>query len=255
MSSDSPVLLELRDLRKSFGNVRALDGVSFRLRKGEKITIIGPNGAGKTTLVNAISGYLRPESGSIIFNGIDITRKSPVERVKMGIVRSFQLVSVFNNLTVFENILASIISRKDLLRKPITPFINIEDAINEAEEILTLFGLDSKSHLYPLDLSQGDRKLLDIAVAFALRPSLLMLDEPTSGVATKEKHSIMAKIYEILDKTGTAGIVIEHDMDVVFKHSKRIVVMHQGKVLVDGDPEEIRKNDSVKQILMGEIYA
>lgn len=254
-SSDRPYVLELNDVRKSFGSVRALDGVSLKMRRGERITIVGSNGAGKTTLVNTVSGFVTPDAGSVIFNGVDVTRKSPVKRVRMGIVRSFQLVSVFNNLTVFENVLASVVSRKNLLRRVLTPFETIREAVDEVEEILRLFDLSSKSHLYPLDLSQGDRKLLDIAIAFALRPSLLMLDEPTSGVATKEKHLIMGKIYEILEKTGTASIVVEHDMDVVFRYSRRIVVMHQGRILADGDPEEIRGNEYVKQILLGGIYA
>jgi len=256
MGASKEILL-LRDLSKYFGGVRAVDRVSLKIYEHEFLSIIGPNGAGKTTLVNLISGYLKPTSGTIIYYNKDITKLDPVERIRMGIVRSFQLVNIFNNLTVFENILIPIISRRGAATvKNIVKIIDGEkEVIDEAEEILKVFDLSRYADKYPMELSQGDRKLLDVAIAFALRPRLIMLDEPTSGVATKEKHVIMEKIYEILKKSGITSIIIEHDMDIVFKYSQRIVVMHQGRIIADGAPEEIRARDDIKSLLIGGIYA
>jgi len=250
-------ILALRDLSKHFGGVRAVDRVSLKVYEREHISIIGPNGAGKTTLVNLISGYLKPTGGAIIYYGRDITGLDPVGRIRMGVVRSFQLVNIFNNLTVFENILIPIISRRGAMAvKSLMKVIDRDrEMMDEAEEILRIFDLSEQADKYPAELSQGDRKLLDIALAFALKPRLIMLDEPTSGVATKEKHVIMEKIYGILEKAGITSIVIEHDMDIVFKYSQRIVVMHQGRVIADGAPEEIRRRDDIKSLLIGEIYA
>jgi len=248
-------ILSIRDLSKHFGGVRAVDGVSLKIFEGDRISIIGPNGAGKTTLINLISGYLRPTRGSIIYYGRDITALNPIDRINIGIVRSFQLVNLFNNLTVFENILIPILSR----RRAISRFISIaykdREAMDEAEETLRIFGLSDKADRYPTDLSQGDRKLLDIALTFALKPRLIMLDEPTSGVSTRDKHLIMEKIVEILQRAGITSMIIEHDMDIVFKYSQRIIVMHQGRVIADGKPDEIRFRDDIKSLLIGGIYA
>ncbi len=248
-------ILELRGVSKYFGGVRAVDDVSLKILERERVSIIGPNGAGKTTLVNLISGYYKPTKGSIVFEGIDITDKDPVKRIELGIVRSFQLANIFSGITVFENIMIPIIARRKLFRK-LTRVIDRErEVIEEAEEILKIFGLLKYTDMYPHDLSQGDRKLLDAALAFALKPKVLMLDEPTSGVATKDKHVIMDKISEIIDKTGVTCIIVEHDMDIVFKYSERIVVMHQGRVIADSKKEEIKGREDIKSLLLGEIYA
>ncbi len=250
-------ILSIRDLSKHFGGVKAVDGVSLKIFEGERISIIGPNGAGKTTLINLISGYLKPTGGSIIYYGRDITALNPIDRINMGIVRSFQLVNLFNNLTVFENILIPILFRRRAIS--ISRLISIaykdREAMDEAEETLRIFGLSDKADKYPTDLSQGDRKLLDVALAFALKPRLIMLDEPTSGVSTRDKHLIMEKIVEILQGAGITSMIIEHDMDIVFKYSQRIIVMHQGRVIADGKPDEIRARDDIKSLLIGGIYA
>lgn len=248
-------VLKLHELKKSFGGVKALDNISTVLNEGEVIMVIGPNGAGKTTLVNVISGYLYPDEGRIIYMDEDITRIPPLERVSRGIVRSFQLVNTFNRLTVYENILISTLSNKKYQYK-LTKTLDIyTDALEEAENILKLFGLSEKADENIMNISYGDRKLVDIAISFALNPKLIMLDEPTSGVATKDKDSIIEKILDVIRRTKVTSIIIEHDMDIVFRYGKRITVMHQGKIIADGEVEEIRKNEEVRKVLLGGIYA
>lgn len=248
-------ILELINVRKYFGGVRALDNVSITLHEGEVVMIIGPNGAGKTTLVNVVSGYVPLDSGRIIYMLEDITKLPPIERVSRGIVRSFQLVNTFNKLTVYENILVSLISRKKYQNKLNKIIDNYTDILEEAETILKLFGLDGMADKSITSISYGDRKLVDVAISFALSPRLIMLDEPTSGVATKDKDEIMKKILEVIKKTGVTAIIIEHDMDIVFRYGKRIIVMHQGKIIADGGSEEIRKDEEIKKLLLGGVYA
>ncbi len=244
-------VLRVIDVKKYFGGVRALDGVSFTIDRGEIVAIVGPNGAGKTTLINTISGYIIPDQGQIIFMGHDVTRLSPIERIRMGIARSFQFANVFDNMSVYENILSAVISRKGYTRNLLNVVDTFEDAIAEAEEIIKLFGLEDVAHFYPTEISYGDRKLVDVAIAFALNPKLLLMDEPTSGVATKEKDAIMQKITKAIRGRGVTSIIVEHDMDIVFRYTDRIIVMHQGKVLAEGKPDEILQNDEVKRVFMG----
>ncbi|MEN2974205.1 MAG: ABC transporter ATP-binding protein [Candidatus Caldarchaeales archaeon] len=248
-------VLKLLNLRKSFGGVKALDNISTLLHEGEVVMIIGPNGAGKTTLVNVISGYLYPDDGRVIYINEDITRSPPLERVSKGIVRSFQLVNTFNRLSVYENILISILSRKKYQYRFGKILDNYADALEEAENILKLFELSNKADENIINISYGDRKLVDVAISFALNPKLIMLDEPTSGVATKDKDYIMEKILDVIKKTGVTSIIIEHDMDIVFRYGKRIIVMHQGRIIADGEAGEIKKNEEVRKVLLGGVYA
>lgn len=248
-------ILKLLEIRKSFGGVKALDDVSTVLDEGEVVMVIGPNGAGKTTLVNVISGYLYPDNGRVIYMGEDITHSNPLERVSKGIVRSFQLVNTFDRLTVFENILISVLSKKKHQYKLSVVLDNYVDALEETENLLKLFELSDKANENVTNISYGDRKLVDIAISFALEPKLIMLDEPTSGVATKDKDDVMEKVLEVIRKTKVTSIIIEHDMDIVFRYGRRIIVMHQGKIIADGEAEEVRKNEEVKRVLLGGIYA
>lgn len=248
-------VLKLINLKKYFGGVRALDDISAILHEGEVVTIIGPNGAGKTTLVNAISGYVLPDSGRIIYMDEDITKSTPIERVNKGIVRSFQLVNTFDKLTVYENILISLISNKKYHNQMTKTLDSYTDILGEAENILKLFGLEDRADNIITSISYGDRKLVDVAISFALNPKLIMLDEPTSGVATKDKDDIMKKILEAITKTGVTAMIIEHDMDIVFRYGKRVIVMHQGKIIADGGVEEIRRDEEIKKILLGGVYA
>jgi branched-chain amino acid transport system ATP-binding protein len=244
-------LLATNKLRKYFGETHAVDGVDFIVNAGELLALIGSNGAGKTTLVNLISGLFRPDAGSIVFHGTDVTHQSVHERIAEGIARSFQLVNLFDQLTTLDNVALSIFCREGKTRNLFRLADHDTAVRDEATEVLREFGLEARAAMRAGGLSQGERKLLDVAVAYALRPKLIFLDEPTSGVSTREKAPIMDIITGIVRSGRITAVIIEHDMDVVFKYSDRIVVMHQGTILADGSPEAIRRNDQVTTTLLG----
>jgi branched-chain amino acid transport system ATP-binding protein len=244
-------LLVTRNLVKSFGTFRAVDGVDFTVREGEVLALIGSNGAGKTTLVNLISGLFPPDSGQIHFRGADVTHQTVYGRIRAGIARSFQLVNLFDQLSVLDNVALSIFARQGKTQKLFALAAADRAVWDESREILALFGLTPKAATLAGGISQGERKLLDVAVAYALRPKLLFLDEPTSGVSTREKAPIMDTITSVVRSEGISAAIIEHDMDVVFNYSDRIVAMHQGTILADGTPAEIRSNEAVITTLIG----
>ena len=244
-------LLVTRQLVKYFGETHAVDHVDFTVEEGEVLALIGSNGAGKTTLVNLISGLLPVDEGQILFRGADVTHQSVHERIRAGIARSFQLVNLFDQLTALDNVALSIFAREGKTRKLFTLAEGDRPVWQEAAEILTLFGLDAKARMLAGGISQGERKLLDVAVAYALRPKLLFLDEPTSGVSTREKAPIMDTITSVVRSERISAAIIEHDMDVVFNYAGRIVAMHQGAILADGPPDEIRRNPAVQANLLG----
>jgi branched-chain amino acid transport system ATP-binding protein len=248
-------LLETTKLTKHFGDTCAADAVDFAVGEGEVLALIGSNGAGKTSLVNLISGLLQPDSGRIFFRGADVTTHSVHDRIKAGIARSFQIVNLFDQLTLLDNMALSIFARQGMTRN----FLSLADGYRavwqEAIEILHEFGLGHVRGMLAGGISQGERKLLDVAIAYALRPKLLFLDEPTSGVSTREKASIMDIITSIVRSQKITAVIIEHDMDIVFKYSDRIVVMHQGAILADGTPDEIRRNETVTTTLIGTSHA
>jgi branched-chain amino acid transport system ATP-binding protein len=244
-------LLQTRRLTKHFGETRAVDGVDFTVREGEVLALIGSNGAGKTSLVNLISGLIRADSGRIVFRDQDVTPHSVNERIRAGIARSFQLVNLFDHLTCLDNVALAIFSREGKTRKLFSLAGRDTAVWHEAAGVLGQFGLESKARMLAGGISQGERKLLDVGVAYALRPRLLFLDEPTSGVSTREKAPIMDIISSIVRSQGITAVIIEHDMDIVFTYSDRIVVMHQGTILADGTPDEIRQNQTVVTTLIG----
>jgi branched-chain amino acid transport system ATP-binding protein len=248
-------LLETSALTKHFGETHAVDKVDFSIRDGEVLSLIGSNGAGKTSLVNLISGLLQADSGRIVFRGEDITKYTVGRRIQAGIARSFQIVNLFDELTLLDNVALSIFSREGKTRWFFTLADHYREVWDEALEILRHFGLESKRAQLAGGISQGERKLLDVAVAYALKPRLLFLDEPTSGVSTREKAPIMDVISAIVRSNKITAVVIEHDMDIIFKYSDRIVVMHQGVILASGSPEEIRSNESVKDAVFGPTHA
>jgi branched-chain amino acid transport system ATP-binding protein len=245
------ILLKTVDLKKYFGNTRAVDGVSFTVNKGEFLSLVGSNGAGKTTLVNLISAQLQPDSGAILFEDRDITSMTVAQRIKAGIARSFQIVNIFDGLSVYDNVALSVFSREGKTVHFATLADHDQKVREEAVEVLGQFGLAGKSEVLAGGLAQGERKLLDVAVAYALRPRLLFLDEPTSGVSTRAKAQIMDTVSSVVRSGKVTAVIIEHDMDVVFKYSDRIVMMHEGSLLADGSPEEIRANKDVASILLG----
>jgi len=244
-------LLETTKLTKYFGETHAVDRVDFAVRENDVLALIGSNGAGKTSLVNLISGLLTPDSGRILLRGADVTTQSVHDRIQAGVARSFQIVNLFDQLTLLDNVALSISARQKKTRRLLALADYHEPVWQEALQILHDFGLDRVRGMLAGGISQGERKLLDVAVACALRPKLLFLDEPTSGVSTRDKATIMDIITSIVRSEKITAVIIEHDMDIVFKYSNRIVVMHQGTILADGTPDEIRKNNAVTTTLIG----
>jgi branched-chain amino acid transport system ATP-binding protein len=247
-------LLRTVNLKKYFGDTHAVDGVNFTVAKGEFLSLVGSNGAGKTSLVNLISAYLVPDEGQIILDDVDITYSTVNDRVRAGISRSFQLVNLFDDLSTFDNVALAIFSRQEKTRNPMTLADHDTEVAEETQDLLHQFGLNRKRDVPARGLAQGERKLLDVAVAYALRPKLLFLDEPTSGVSTRDKTQIMDTISQVVRGGTVTAVVIEHDMDVVFKYSDRIVAMHEGKIFADGTPEEIRRNKEVATTLIGAAF-
>ena len=245
-------LLAVQRLTKTFGDNVAVDGVSLAIEPGGVVALIGSNGAGKTTLVNLISGLFRADSGSVTFDGRDITHLSVNERIRAGIARSFQLVNLFDQMSVLDNVALTVFSRERKTGDMLRPAEGDGAVRDEALAVLRQFGLHAKADTLANELAQGERKLLDVAVACALRPRLLFLDEPTSGVSTREKAPIMDIVTSIVRSGAITAVIIEHDMDVVFRYSDRIVAMHQGRILADGTPDAIRANDEVAMTLLGE---
>jgi branched-chain amino acid transport system ATP-binding protein len=244
-------LLQTISLKKYFGETRAVDDVTLSIEEGEFISLVGPNGAGKTSLCNVISAHLRQDSGQIIFRGADVTHASVTERVRAGIARSFQLVNLFDDMTAFDNVALAIFSRQRKTRN-LAALAHLDHAVSEeAVAVLGQFGLASKRNVLARGIAQGERKLLDVALAYALKPKLLFLDEPTSGVSTRDKGQIMDTIASVVRGEGITAVVVEHDMDVVFKYSDRIVVMQQGAILAQGTPDAIRTNEQVAMVLLG----
>jgi branched-chain amino acid transport system ATP-binding protein len=244
-------LLQTINLKRYFGDTRAVDNVNLRIEEREFVSLVGPNGAGKTSLINVISALLRPDSGQILFRGQDITRYSVTQRVRAGIARSFQLVNVFDDLSAFENVALAIFSR-DGKTAHLGALAHLDTRVTvEADKVLEQFELAPKRNVPARDLAQGERKLLDVALAYALKPKLLFLDEPTSGVSTRDKGQIMDTIASVVRGEGITAVIVEHDMDVVFKYSDRIVVMAQGAIMADGTPDAIRNNEQVALVLLG----
>jgi branched-chain amino acid transport system ATP-binding protein len=248
-------LLQTIDLKRYFGETRAVDNVNLSIEEKEFVSLVGPNGAGKTSLINVISAQLRPDSGRLLFRGEDITRTSITQRVRAGIARSFQIVNLFDDLTTFDNVALAIFSRQGKTAN-LARLAHLDGEVTEeADDTLGQFGLAEKRGERARDLAQGERKLLDVALAYALKPRLLFLDEPTSGVSTRDKSQIMDIIASVVRGQGITAVIVEHDMDVVFKYSDRIVVMAQGSVLAQGTPDEIRVNEQVATVLLGSSAA
>jgi len=246
------VILEARDLTASYGAFRALDGVSLAVDEGECVSIIGPNGAGKSTLINVLTGVLRPTGGSIRFKGRDIRGVGPVALARLGMARSFQLVHIFPDLTIIETLQAAVVSRLGRGTRLFASLAGDREVQAGALEVAELFGLADKRHALARHLAQGDKKLLDVASAFALRPEIILLDEPTSGVSTADKTAIMETLVAASRTIGLRAIVqVEHDMDIVFGYSDRIIALHEGKVLADGPPARIRADRHVVDIVIG----
>jgi len=247
------MILSAHDLHKYYGEFCALGGVSFQINEGEFVSIIGPNGAGKTTLINVLTGLLTPNTGKVFYKDKEITGIGPEKLSKLGVARSFQLVNIFPNFTVLEFLMVPIVSRLGKGKNFYSSLLRDEEVTEEALEVARLFALKEKKDVLTKNLPQGDKKMLDVASAFALHPEVILLDEPTSGVSTSDKNRIMETLVSASKKIGIKSIIqVEHDMDIVFSYSDRIIALHQGKILADGTPEKIEKDEEVVCTVVGQ---
>ena len=248
------MILEARDVTVFYGDFCALAGVSLGVRDGEFVSIIGPNGAGKSTLINVLTGVLHPTSGDVRFNDRDVRGIGPVALARLGMARSFQLVHIFPDLTVLETLQAAVVSRLGRGTRLFASLAGDRQVQEQALEVAELFELADKRHAASKHLPQGDKKLLDVASAFALRPEIILLDEPTSGVSTADKTAIMEILVTASRRIGCRAIIqVEHDMDIVFGYSDRIIALHQGVVLADAPPAAIRENRHVVDTVIGRL--
>jgi len=244
-------LLETVGLTRFFGMVRAAENLNVRVDEGEMVGIIGSNGSGKTTFLNLATGYLKPERGRIVLAGRDITALLPRSITRMGVARSFQIPQLYLGLTVIENLLLSLAAR--CAGVGLWAPLHRTESHAEARRILAQFGLEPHAQRTVHELPEGARKLLDIAVAVALRPRLLLMDEPTAGVSTEDKFEVMDTLAAVLRGAEITTIFVEHDMDVVLRYSRRVLVFDQGLVIADGRPEAVLADAGVRRAVLGHV--
>ncbi len=243
-------MLEVRALAKSFDGFRAVGGVSFDVPQGSISAVIGPNGAGKTTLFNLITGHIRPDAGEVKFKGRNVTGIAPHDLCRLGMGRSFQRTNIFPRLTVFENVQAAYVCHRGRgwnLFDRVGPLYR-----DETDELLAAVGLRDRAGEVAGLLSHGGQKQLELAIALALEPEILLLDEPTAGMSAGETREAIALIERLARSRNLTLLFTEHDMDVVFQIAQRITVLHQGQVIADGAPAEVRRNADVRRVYLGE---
>jgi branched-chain amino acid transport system ATP-binding protein len=247
------LVLETRALRKRFGGVQAVNGVDLAVAPGDLRAIIGPNGAGKTTLFNLISGDLAHDTGEIRFAGEEVSGLPPHRLCRRGLGRTFQITSIFRRLTALENVQTAFISHHRRHFNLLVPARRLFR--DQALALLERVGLHEQATKPSGILAHGDQRRLELAIALAGDPRLLLLDEPTAGMAPRERHEIMALVARIAADTGLTVVFTEHDMDVVFAVARRITVLHQGAVLAEGAPPEVRANPEVQRVYLGQPAA
>ena len=249
MKSD---ILKIENLVKSFNGNKVITGISLNIVRGELSAIIGPNGAGKTTFFNLITGYHIPNSGRIKFEDKSIRGMQPFDIVRLGIARSFQITNIFPKLSVLENIVATVITHRGGNLNFITPTPKLNSVYERAYEILDDVGLADRAHRQSGTLAHGNQKILDIAVALAMEPKLLLLDEPTAGMSPEERWKTVELIQKLWKQLNITMVFIEHDMDIVFGISEKVRVLCYGTLLAEGTPQEISKNEKVIEAYLGE---
>jgi branched-chain amino acid transport system ATP-binding protein len=244
------VILEVKDLHKDFSKERVLFGIDLVVQRGERRAIIGPNGAGKTTLYNLLTGLFKPSKGYIFLNGKEITGLKPYRINRNGIGRSFQITNIFAGLSVFENVRAAILSKNRIRFNFFSPVKRMIRITEQTSEILERIHLLDKKDVLAGELAYGEQRALEIGITLATDPELILLDEPTAGMSLDETREVVRLIDRVTQ--GKTLVIIEHDMDVVFTIADLITVIHYGKVLASGRPEEIRQDQSVKDAYLGE---
>lgn len=247
-------LIETVGVRKAYGSFVALDDVSLSVAEGEVVSIVGPNGAGKTTLVNVLTGLLKPNAGVVRFKGQDIAGIGPVLLAKRGMARAFQLVHIFPALTVAETISVAVVSQIGASGNFLGSVKSDHELRQRVRDIAAIFGLVGKLDTESRLLSQGEKKLLDIASAFALAPEVILLDEPTSGVSSGDKHGIMKTLIDASRRAGVKAIIlVEHDMDLVAQYSSRIVALQGGRILADRTPAAFFSDPEIIAAVVGKM--
>ena len=245
-------LLRLQGVSRQFGKLQALQDVSLDMPQGQLRAVIGPNGAGKTTLFNLITGFFPASQGDIWFDGKEITGESICKRVHAGIVRTFQITEIFPDLSVFENIRVGVEAAEGVNSRPWIPRalrISLEQRV---EELMKITGLSEKGERVVGELPHGLQRVVEVAIALSMRPRLLMLDEPTAGMAEQETEHMVDLVRRLHAKQGLSILFIEHDMDVVFEIAQQITVLDQGRVIADGCPEAIARNAAVQAAYLGD---
>ncbi len=241
--------LETQDISRAFGKLWAVNRVSLDLRQGDIHAIIGPNGAGKSTYFNLITGYHRATTGRVFYKGRDITRLPAYERCNQGITRSFQITSIFPKLTVYESVLMALLSHRKVSLNFFTPATKFFK--EEVQRILEDVGLADQACRQGDSISHGDKKRLELAVTVGTEPEILLLDEPTCGMSPEETDTTMSLIRKLCEERGITILFTEHDMAVVFGIAKRISVLHQGRLIADGTPKEVRESEDVQKVYLG----
>jgi branched-chain amino acid transport system ATP-binding protein len=238
--------LVVRNLSKRYGGVRALRDVSFSVSSGELVAMIGPNGAGKTTCFNVLNGQLAPDSGTVELDGAALAGRAPRDIWRQGVGRTFQITATFGSLTVRENVEVALASHKRRLR---SPFGSIHDP--QAAALLERVGMLGQAERPCAQLAYGDLKRVELAIALANSPRLLLMDEPTAGMAPEERGALMSLAAALARKEGIAVLFTEHDMDVVFGHADRVLVLHSGELIASGRPDEVRADPRVQEVYLG----
>ncbi len=244
-----PPLLEVDGLRKSFGGVRAVDGVGFALAAGELLAMIGPNGAGKSTCFNMINGQLVPDAGSVRFDGREIAGRRPREIWRLGVGRTFQVAATYASMTVVENVQMALLSHHRHLYRLWARAASLHRG--DALALLDAVGLRDRADEPCSTLAYGDLKTVELAIALANRPAMLLMDEPTAGMAPKERNALMQLTRDLVKERGIGVLFTEHSMDVVFAHADRIMVLARGRLIAQGAPEEIRDHPDVREVYLG----
>jgi branched-chain amino acid transport system ATP-binding protein len=243
-------ILKVEHLKKHFGGLQATNDVNFEMKSGELSAIIGPNGAGKSTFFNLLTGYHKADSGRVFFQGKDITNWAPHKIVRLGISRAFQVSNIYPAITAYENIRQAILTKQ---KRTLNLFFPAERmAKEETKELIEITGLSSLSNKIAGKLSQGDKKRLELAIALGCKPELLFLDEPTAGMSGEEALETMELVKRLNQKLGLTILFTEHDMSVVFGYAEHLTVLHLGSIIAKGRPEEVRKNEMVQKIYLGE---
>lgn len=243
-------ILKVEHLNKAFGGLQATRDVSYQMQTGELSAIIGPNGAGKSTFFNLLTGFHKADSGRVFFQGKDITNRPPHRIARLGIARAFQISNIYLALTTYENVRQAVLAQQKKTLNFFTPARRL--AKQETLELLEVTGLAEHVDRVAGNLSQGDKKRLELAIALGCKPELLFLDEPTAGMSGEETHETMNLVKRLNQEMALTILFTEHDMAVVFGYARRLTVLHLGSIIAEGSPEEVRSNEMVQKIYLGE---